>query len=229
MDYRDPEWVAERLGLERNTVYRFLHEGTIPAVQLGRKWLISESRLERWLAEEAERQTQVRREAVSSTERTLRRMDNFTPRARQVIRTAHTEARRLGHDYLGQEHLLLGFVADAECVASRALKALDVDGERLRKMVEERISPGQGPAPRRLARTAAAKKAMRLAMREAKRAGRKWVGSEHLLLGIVLAAEGPGSELLKAAGVTAESVRGELENLGQGVGAKRKGDSSDGG
>ena len=52
MDYRDPDWVAAKLGLDRNTVYRFLHDGTIPAIQLGRKWLVSESRLEEWLAAE---------------------------------------------------------------------------------------------------------------------------------------------------------------------------------
>ena len=64
LDYRDPEWVGKRLGLDKNTVYKFLQDGVIPAVHLGRKWLISEARLIEWLEKEAESQTRARREAT---------------------------------------------------------------------------------------------------------------------------------------------------------------------
>src|SRR2546421_618584 len=69
LDYRDPEWVGKRLGLDKNTVYKFLQDGVIPAVHLGRKWLISEARLAVWLEKEAENQTRARREAAQSSDR----------------------------------------------------------------------------------------------------------------------------------------------------------------
>ena len=78
MDYRDPDWVAEKLGIDRNTVYRFMQEGIIPALQLGRKWLVSEEKLSAWLADETEKQTRARRESARSAERVMRRLDTFT-------------------------------------------------------------------------------------------------------------------------------------------------------
>jgi excisionase family DNA binding protein len=207
MDYRDPDWVADKLGLEKNTVYKFLQDGTIPAIQLGRKWLISESALERWLCEEAEKQTQARREAASSAEKTVRRMDNFSPHAREVIRAAHSEARRYSHHYLGQEHLLLGFAAVRDCTASQMLVARGIPLEQFRSAFESRVAAGDSPPPRRLGRTPRMKKAMRLAMKEATRDGAKLVGSEHLLLGLLLAGEGLGYEILTHAGLAVESLR----------------------
>ncbi len=97
LDYRDPEWVGKRLGLDKNTVYKFLQDGVIPAVHLGRKWLISEARLVEWLGKEAEDQTRARREATQSADRTVQLIDNFTTTARMAIKQAHSEARRYAH------------------------------------------------------------------------------------------------------------------------------------
>src|SRR5258706_6271865 len=94
LDYRDPEWVGKRLGLDKNAVYKFLQDGVIPAVHLGRKWLISEARLVEWLGKEAEDQTRARREATQSADRTVQLIDNFTTTARMAIKQAHSEARR---------------------------------------------------------------------------------------------------------------------------------------
>ncbi len=207
MDYRDPDWVAERLGVDKNTVYKFLQDGTIPAIQLGRKWLVSEGQLEQWLREEAARQTQARREAAASAERTARRMENFTPEAREAIRSAHSEARRYGHTYLGQEHLLLGLAMNPECPAARVLRDCGVSAEQVRAGFEAKIAPGQAPAPRRLGRTERAKKAMRLGMKEARKLKAERVGSEHLLLGIVLAGEGAGWEMLNGLGIGEQALR----------------------
>src|SRR5436190_12584287 len=99
LDYRDPEWVGKRLGLDKNTVYKFLQDGVIPGVHLGRKWLISEARLVDWLKKEAENQTRARRDAAQSAERTVRLIDNFTVAARMALKQAHSEARRYGHSY----------------------------------------------------------------------------------------------------------------------------------
>src|SRR6266700_832023 len=108
MDYRDPDWLADKLSIDKNTVYRFLQDGTIPAVQLGRKWLISEKRVVEWLAQETEKQTRARRDAVGSAQALVRRLENYTAAARQALKVAHGEARRYGHEELGQGHLLLG-------------------------------------------------------------------------------------------------------------------------
>lgn len=211
IDYHDPEWVAERLGIDKNTVYKFLQDGTIPAVQLGRKWLISERRLSAWLGEEADRQTRARSSAASSADRTIRRMDNFTPEARMAIRAAHSEARRYNHDYLGQEHLLLGFAANAESTAGKLLSAAGVDMERIRNAVESRVAAGTSIPPRRLGRDAHAKDAMRLAMKEAQARGDGSVASDHLLVGIMQSGEGLGFELLREFGLTEDRIRASMQ------------------
>lgn len=207
MDYKDPEWVANTLGLDTNTVYKMLQDGTIPAVQLGRKWLISESTLTAWLAAEAERQTGARRAANASTEHTVRRMDSFTPEARQAIKGAHSEARRYCHSYLGQEHLLLGFATSPGCPAGQILAQLGLSAEAIRKEVETRVQPGDAnPPPRRLGRTDRCKKAMRLATRKAADEGERLVSSTHLLRGIAELGDGLGHEILQAKAITAEQI-----------------------
>ena len=210
LDYRDPEWVAEQLGIDKNTVYKYLQDGTLPALQLGRKWLISEGQLAKWLAEEARVQSQARREAAESAGRTGQRMDEFEPDAREAIVQAHAEARRYGHGYLGQEHLLLAVAAGGGCAGAEALAALGVDLSAVRSEFESRISPGTGQAPRRLKRTPRAKKAMRLARREARQAGCDRAGSDHLVLGILEAGEGAGYDILTSLGISAEAFRRQI-------------------
>jgi excisionase family DNA binding protein len=212
MDYRDPDWVAERLGLDKNTVYKFLQDGRIPALQLGRKWLISESRLAEWMREETDSQTRSRREAVTSTNRTVRRMTNLTPESRAVLRQAHAEARRYGDHRLGQEHLLLALLAEADGPADRAMRLLKLNAEDVRRQVEGRIESNGSSTPRRLARRPQARKAMRLAMREAQRSAATRIGTGHLLLGIVLSGEGLGHDILAGRGVTAERLRHALSD-----------------
>src|SRR5688572_2018234 len=186
LDYRDPDWLADRLGLDKNTVYKFLQDGTIPAVQLGRKWLISEQRLSDWLRTETEKQTRARREAATSAEHTVRRLDSFTNGARLALKHAHSEARQYAHAQLGQEHLLLGVATDGQSPAARALRALSITPEAIRQIIEQRLTPGTTPPPRRLGRDADAKRAMRLASRLAERDGAPLVGTDHLLTGILL-------------------------------------------
>jgi excisionase family DNA binding protein len=214
MDYRDPDWVAERLGIERNTVYRFLQEGTIPAVQLGRKWLVSERRLEEWLAAETERQTRARREATRSAESVVRRMDHYTADARAALKRAHGEARTYAHEQLDPLHLLLGLSEDGKSAAGRALKVLAIRPQVIRAAIESKLSPGEQPAPRRLARNAQAKRAMRLAARLALREGANNplspVGTDHLLSGVFLARNGLGHELLAKHNVTRQRLRDVL-------------------
>src|SRR5690242_6927317 len=122
LDYRDPDWLAERLGIDKNTVYKFLQDGTIPAIQLGRKWLVSEARVSEWLRRETDAQTQARRDAASSADRTVKRMENFSAAAQLALKHAHSEARRYNHLQLAQEHLLLGLIADPQATTTQALR-----------------------------------------------------------------------------------------------------------
>src|SRR5882672_9489072 len=221
LDYRDPQWVGKRLGLDKNTVYKFLQDGVIPAVHLGRKWLISEARLAEWLQKEAENQTRARREAAQSADRTVQSIDNFTAAARMALKQAHSEARRYGHAYLGQEHLLLGLMADPNSVAARAMRVLASDRARVRKLIDERTAPAGVPIPRRLGRNAEAKRAMRLAMRLARRRGSGGdvaVGTDHLLMGILLARRGLGHEILKQHHITRARLRSALAEASRGKG-----------
>src|SRR5258706_1063797 len=155
LDYRDPEWVGKRLGLDKKTVYKFLQDGLIPAVHLGRKWLISEARLVEWLEKEAESQTRARREATQATERTVQLIDNFTAAARMALKQAHSEARRYGHPFLGQEHLLLGLMAEKKSSSARALLMLGLDSAVVSGAIGGKTG-GEGLVPRRLGRNAGA-------------------------------------------------------------------------
>ncbi|MCP4376026.1 MAG: helix-turn-helix domain-containing protein [bacterium] len=211
LDFRGPEWVAERLGIDKNTVYKYLQDGTIPALQLGRKWLVSEARLIEWLHSQAENQTRERREAARSSDRTVGRMDTMSPLAREVIRQAHADARRYSHHYLGQEHLLLAMASQQNCRAARVLSAVGVTGERIRQKIESSIPPGDTPPPKRVARTPLAKAAMRYAAKLAADAGADTVGTEHLLLGILRTDQGAGYDILTALGVTVESIAQALD------------------
>src|SRR5688500_7170209 len=199
MDYQDPDWVAERLGIDKNTVYRFLQDGTIPAVQLGRKWLISQRRLEEWLAAETDKQTRARREAAKSAESVVRRMDNFTAPAREALKKAHGEARQYAHEKLDQAHLLLALASDGKSPAARALKKFSITPDVVRRAIESNMTPGDAPPPRRMSRTPEAERAMRMASRLALREGAgpfSPVGTDHLLMGILLARRGLGYEIL---------------------------------
>jgi excisionase family DNA binding protein len=221
MDYRDPDWVSETLGLDRNTVYKFLQDGTLPAVQLGRKWLISESRLRTWLEEQTDRQTRSRRTVARMTERTVQRMDNLGEDAREVVRLALGEARRTGTGQLGQEHLLLGLAGTAteDSVVGRALRARGLTPERVRAEVEARTRQAKpaaapelaeenaGAVPQKVGRTPRARQAMRLAAAEAQQAKRTLVTAADLLLGLLLTDGGVGREILVAAGLSADDVR----------------------
>lgn len=213
MDYRDPDWVAQQLGIDKNTVYKYLQDGTIPALQLGHKWLISEEKLAAWLSEETQKQTRLRREAATSTVRTVRRMENFSKDARHAIASAHTEARQSCHAYLGQEHLLLGIVANQESPGSKALSRMGMNEEKLREEFARRFQPGDTVPPRRLARTPNAKHAMRLAVQQASADGAKQVDCGHLLLGIMQLGQGAGFEMLQELGVTTQGLSDVINEL----------------
>jgi excisionase family DNA binding protein len=202
LDYREPEWVAEKLGLDKNTVYKYLQEGWLPGVQLGRKWLISERLLAEYLEKETRAQTAGRRKELPQT-----------PRLKRTLELAAKYATERGQDFCGTEHLLIGMMQEQENVGVVVLKNLGLDVTRPQAIFESRI-----PAVKRKIRTTpplteSARAALRLAQEQSIGMGHGYVGNETLLLGLLLEPSGMGGEILRSLGVTFEAARAEVLKL----------------
>ena len=148
--------------------------------------------------------------------------DRFTDRARKVMGLARQEAQRLGHDYIGTEHVLLGLIQEGNGVASDVLKSLDIDLKKIRQEVEKLVSPGNTMVTMgQLPFTPHAKKVLELALEEASNLGHNYIGTEHLLLGLIREQEGIAAQALQNIKVRLEDVREEvLELLGPEPGEK---------
>jgi ATP-dependent Clp protease ATP-binding subunit ClpC len=133
--------------------------------------------------------------------------ERFTDRARRIIVLAQEEARSLSHNYIGTEHILLGMLHEGDGVAGVALKSLNVDRDGLRKKVVEIIGIGQMAPSGHIPFTPRAKKVMELALREALQLGHNYIGTEHLLLGLIREGEGVAAQVLVTSGVELNLVR----------------------
>ena len=143
--------------------------------------------------------------------------ERFTDRARRVIVLAQEEARMLSHNFIGTEHLLLGLAHEGEGVAARALESLGISLEAVRQQVEGiagrgKHPPGAGHIPF----TPRAKKVLELSLREAVRLGHNYIGTEHILLGMIREGEGVAAQVLVKLGADLNRVRGEVVRLVQG-------------
>jgi Clp amino terminal domain, pathogenicity island component len=137
----------------------------------------------------------------------------FTPRARRVVVRAQDEARRLHHDFIGTEHILLGLLLEPEGVAGRALARCGVSTEQVRTRVEETIGRGRREPSGHIPFTPRAKKALELSLREALALGHTYVGTEHILLGLIREGQGLAAQVLVALGADHDRVRGEVTDL----------------
>src|SRR5437588_4539766 len=135
------------------------------------------------------------------------RFDRFTVRARKVLTLAQEEAQRLQHSYIGTEHLLLGLVREGEGLAAKVLTALDVDLDMARDRVEATIGRGKRVVPGEIGLTPRAKKVIELAVDEARRLNHDYIGTEHLLLGLIREGEGIGADVLESFGLSLQEVR----------------------
>jgi len=135
------------------------------------------------------------------------RFDQFTERARQALTLAQEEATRFNHNYIGTEHLLLGLVREGEGIAAKVLTNLGVELNQVRGAVEAIIGRGDGPVTGEIGLTPRTKKVMALAVDEARRLGHHYIGTEHLLLGLIREGEGIASGVLESLGVSLEKVR----------------------
>ncbi|MDP2913719.1 MAG: ATP-dependent Clp protease ATP-binding subunit [Candidatus Omnitrophota bacterium] len=140
--------------------------------------------------------------------------NRFTERARKVILLAKEEAKRFNHDYIGTEHILLGLVREGEGVAAAVLASFGLGPEKIRLEVEKIVQPGPSTViSGDLPFTPKAKKVIELAMDEAHALGHNYVGTEHLLLGLIREGEGVASQVLMNMGLELEKVRDEVMNL----------------
>ena len=136
--------------------------------------------------------------------------ERFTDRARQAVVLAQEEARILNHDYIGTEHILLGLVHEGDGVAARALLALDISLESIREQVEAVIGRGQagrGGGADHIPFTPRAKKVLELSLREALQFGHNYIGTEHILLGLLREGDGVGAQVLGRLGADLNGVR----------------------
>src|SRR5919202_31603 len=138
------------------------------------------------------------------------KFEKFTKRARRVLTFAQEEAQRLNHNYIGTEHLLLGLIREEEGLAAKVLRDLGLDQTRVRQVIEEIVGRGQASPGTRLSLTPRTKRVIELAVDEARRMGHHYIGTEHLLLGLIREGDGIAVNVLKSLGVSPDKVRSNL-------------------
>ena len=141
------------------------------------------------------------------------RFEKFSERARRVLSLAQEEAQRFNHNYIGTEHILLGLVRETEGVAARVLHNLGVELTKVRSAVEFIIGRGEKAVPGEIGLTPRAKKVIELAVDEARRLNHSYIGTEHLLIGLLREGEGVAAGVLESLGVTLEKVRSETNRI----------------
>ncbi|WP_144794820.1 ATP-dependent Clp protease ATP-binding subunit [Kocuria palustris] len=139
--------------------------------------------------------------------------ERFTDRARRVVVLAQEEARMLNHNYIGTEHLLLGLIHENEGVAAKALDSLGITLNGAREQVQDIIGPGQQAPSGHIPFTPRAKKVLELSLREALQLGHNYIGTEHILLGIIRAGEGVAAQVLTKLGTDPQKVRSTVLDL----------------
>src|SRR5689334_22571423 len=143
----------------------------------------------------------------------MRMFERFTDRARRVVVLAQEEARMLSHNYIGTEHILLGLIHEGEGVAAKALESLDISLEAVRAQVEEIIGQGQQAPSGHIPFTPRAKKVLELSLREALQLGHTYIGTEHILLGLIREGAGVAAQVLVKLHVELNRVRQQVLQL----------------
>jgi ATP-dependent Clp protease ATP-binding subunit ClpC len=155
--------------------------------------------------------------------------ERFTERARQVVVLAQEEARTLKHNYIGTEHILLGLLREEEGLAARVLESLDITTERVRSQVVRIVGSGEEVTSGQIPFTPRAKKVLELALREALSLGHNYIGTEHILLGLVRENEGVAARILLDFDADSDKIRNEVIRMLSGPGGRRQGGGGGGG
>lgn len=143
--------------------------------------------------------------------------ERYTDRARRVVMLAQEEARMLKHNYIGTEHLLLGMLAEGEGIACQALVSLGIELEEVRNQVRQVIGIGQEAPAGHIPFTPRAKKVMELSLREGLQLGHNYIGTEHILLGLIREGDGVAAQILVKLGAELTRVRQQVIQLLSGV------------
>src|SRR6201991_2168023 len=155
--------------------------------------------------------------------------ERFTDRARRVVVLAQEEARMLNHNYIGTEHILLGLIHEGEGVAAKSLESLGISLEGVRSQVEEIIGQGQQAPSGHIPFTPRAKKVLELSLREALQLGHNYIGTEHILLGLIREGEGVAAQVLVKLGAALNRVRQQVLQLLSGYQGKEPAEGTSGG
>jgi excisionase family DNA binding protein len=209
LDFRTPEWLAETLDIDKNAVYRYLNEGTLPGLQLGRKWLISESTVVRFLKEEEARQTADRRRHQGG------KRDKFTDDSHRIFVLAEESARGRNHNWIGTEHLLFAVLKQAAPAAIAMIEACGTTPTAVHEALEAVlatfvIGESAGATHAGIGFTPRAKRAIEVSLKEAEALDAAGAGPEHMLVALVSIDEGIAAEVMRSLGATAEKLRAAL-------------------
>src|SRR4030088_835840 len=177
------------------------------------------------------RRLRTRHSAPNPVEERAGMYERFTDRARKVMQLANQEAQRFNHEYIGTEHILLGVVKEGSGVAANVLKNLDIDLRKIRLEVEKIVQSGPDMVTMgKLPQTPRAKKVIEYSMEEARNLNHNYVGTEHILLGLLREQEGVAAQVLMNLGLKLEDVREEVLNLlGHGMESGESSSSGGGG
>src|SRR3982074_3448476 len=158
----------------------------------------------------------------------LAMFERFTDRARRVVVLAQEEARMLNHNYIGTEHILLGLIHEGEGGAAKSLESLGISLEGVRSQVEEIIGQGQQAPSGHIPFTPRAKKVLELSLREALQLGHNYIGTEHILLGLIREGEGVAAQVLVKLGADLSRVRQQVIQLLSGYAGAKEGQGQPG-
>ncbi len=224
------EEIAALLHVDPVTIRRLVTKGELSAYRIGADYRFAPSDLQNYLqrqriAASAQKDptpglgnpldqfAQVLRKIIqgkyTSPSELVGRFDRFTKRTRHVLLLAQEEAQRFQHNYIGTEHLLLGLIREGEGVASQVLKNLVVDVDQIRQTVETIIGRGERAVSGDVGLTPRSKKVIEFAVYEARNLSHQFVGTEHILLGLLSEGEGIAAEVLAGAGLQLKQVRAE--------------------
>ncbi|MBA2396641.1 MAG: helix-turn-helix domain-containing protein [Ktedonobacteraceae bacterium] len=231
------EEIAEYLRVDVVTIRRLINRNELPAYRIGGEYRFTESDLENYL--QRQRVGVKSAEPGSPLSGTIEagpffewihkvlqgkqtspsdvvksdRFDRFTDQARRVLKLSQDEAQRFKHNYVGTEHLLLGLIDEGEGTAIQALNNLGVELAKIRANIEIIVSHGDRVVLGDIGLTPRAKKVIELAVDEARRLDHHYIGTEHLLLGLLREGEGIAAGVLESLGVTLEHARTEVQQL----------------
>lgn len=219
------EEVAEHLKVEVVTVRRLVNRGELAAYRVGGEFRFSRADLEAYLQQQrvpAKGESNGPLDLVAHLVQKLfpkgqpgvrGAFESLTKRAQRVLVLSQEEAQHLQHHYIGTEHLLLGLLSEGEGIGAQVLKRMGVDLEQARNQVISIIGTGKHPTTGELPMTPRAKEVIGLAFDEALRLGHRFLGTEHLLLGLLREGHGIGAQVLKKLGVDLEEARAQTIQL----------------